>query len=105
MSALTAFAKGKPCLIRIDGFCTFRDEETVPCHVPLMDHHGTALKMPDLFVAFGCMACHDIVDGRDKKGLDRVGREKARLYLLEGMIRTQHYLMRHAPHLLTRFIE
>lgn len=103
MSALTDFAKGKPCLIRIPGFCTFREEQTVPCHVPLMDYHGTAFKMPDLFVAFGCFECHEIVDGRKK--IDVLSNDRIRLYHLEGMIRTQHYLMRHAPHLLARFIE
>lgn len=99
MSALTKYAKGKPCLIRVPGYCTFVDEETVPCHVPLAGYHGTGLKMPDLFIAFGCRACHAIVDRREHTDLDR---DYVRTLQLEGMIRTQHYILKHAPHLLVR---
>lgn len=29
-------------------------------------------KSSDLFVAAGCFACHDILDGRDRKGADYI---------------------------------
>ena len=40
------------------------DEQTVACHVPRMDYHGTGFKMADWFIAFGCFNCHDLVDRR-----------------------------------------
>lgn len=102
MSAITDYARGRPCLIRVPGFCTFLDEQTVACHVPLAGYHGTGLKMADLFIAFGCSVCHDIVDRRQHKNLDS---EYVRGLQLEGMIRTQHYILTHAPHLFVRFLE
>lgn len=96
MSALTDYAKGKPCLIRAPGICTFQDEQTVACHVPLMDYHGTAFKMADWFIAFGCFNCHACVDRVRYMHLDK---ELVRTWHLEGMIRTQAYIIKHAPHL------
>lgn len=87
-----------------------------------MDHHGTSFKVPDLFVTWGCDACHSIVDARtprrvlpdDKLGLltkqeliDEVKRLRAlrnRNYLLEGMQRTQFQLLRKHPEHLIRWI-
>lgn len=98
MSALTDYAKGKPCLIRIPGICTFNDEQTVAAHVPLADFHGVALKMADWFIAFGCMNCHDAVDRRRFR--DRLDVSIARNFHLDGMIRTQAFILEYAPHLL-----
>lgn len=96
MSALTDYANGKPCLIRAPGICSFLDEQTVACHVPLMDYHGTGFKMADWFIAFGCFNCHDCVDRRRYRHLDEA---LVRTWHLEGMIRTQAYILKHAPHL------
>jgi hypothetical protein len=96
MSALTDYAKNKPCLIRAPNICTFQDEQTVACHVPLMDYHGTGLKMADFFIAFGCFNCHDLVDRRRYKHIDET---LVRIWHVEGMIRTQAYILKHAPHL------
>jgi hypothetical protein len=100
VSALTDYARGKECLIRIPGICSFINEQTVPCHVPLMDYHGTGYKMQDWFYAFGCFECHDAVDHRRHKHLDRVF---VRTCLLEGMIRTHAYILEHKPMLLSNF--
>jgi hypothetical protein len=99
MSALTDFANGKPCMIRIDAVCSHDPEQTVACHVTLPGYHGTGKKMPDLFIAFGCFNCHDAVDRRRFTHLDR---EFVRQCLLEGMIRTQAYILEKAPHLLAK---
>lgn len=96
MSALTDYAKGKPCLIRAVSICTFMDEETVACHVPLMDYFGKGLKMADWFIAFGCFNCHDCVDRRRYLNLDPA---LVRTWHLEGMIRTHAYILNNAPHL------
>lgn len=100
MSALTDYANGKECMIRIPGECTFNDEQTVPCHVPLMGYHGTGLKMNDWFFSFGCKQCHDVCDGRAKTTHDR---EFVRVCLLEGMIRTHAYILDHDPMLLANY--
>ena len=100
MSALTDYARGKPCLIRLPMQCTFLDEQTVACHVPLMGYHGTGFKMDDWFFAFGCHQCHGICDGRIKCDLDR---EFVRICLLEAMIRTHAYILEHNPMLLANF--
>lgn len=97
MSALTDYAKGKPCLIRAPGICTFQDEQTVACHVPLMDYHGTGFKMADWFIAFGCFNCHACVDRARYTHLDEA---LVRTWHLEGMVRTQAYILKKAPHLI-----
>lgn len=102
MSALTDYAKGKPCLIRIPAICSGRDDQTVACHVKLTGYHGTALKMLDWFIAFGCMPCHDAVDRRRFRS--QLSQERARIYHLEGMIRTQEYIMDFAPHLVADMV-
>lgn len=102
MSALTDYAKGKPCLIRAPEICTFIDEQTVACHVPLMGYHGTALKMLDWFIAFGCLECHACVDRVRYTHLDKA---LVRTWHLEGWMRTQAYILRHNPNLLINFIK
>lgn len=100
MSALTDYAKGKDCMIRIPMECTFMPEQTVPCHVPLMGFHGTGLKMDDWFFAFGCYRCHGICDGQIKTNLDKAF---IRVCHLEGMIRTHAYILQHNPMLLANY--
>lgn len=102
MSALTDYAKGKPCLIRAPGICTFQDEQTVACHVPLADYHGTGFKMADWFIAFGCFNCHDCVDRRRYRHLNM---DLVRGWHLEGMIRTQAYILKHAPNLVITIVK
>lgn len=102
MSALTDYAKGKPCQIRIPGVCSFQDEQTVACHVPLAGHRGTGYKMGDWFIAFGCFNCHDAVDRRRYTHLEA---GYVRALHLEGMIRTQAYILEHAPHLVMNYIK
>lgn len=102
MSALTDYANGKPCLIRVPGVCSFQDEQTVACHLPLADYHGTGLKAADMFFAFGCFNCHDAVDRRRYRHLDR---DFVRMLHFEGMLRTQAYIAEKAPHLLVNYLK
>jgi hypothetical protein len=58
-------AQGEECLIRLPGVCNFRTDTTVLCHSnELAAGKGMGLKAPDEEAAYGCCACHDVVDGR-----------------------------------------
>lgn len=83
MSKLRKSAKGRDCQIRIPGVCNGNPETVVLCHLP---GGGMGGKMPDLFGAFGCSACHDVVDGRrqSNESMDMLD-----IYFLEAVIRTQ----------------
>lgn len=61
-------AKGRECQIRIPGVCSGNSETVVLCHIhkPSISG-GTGLKAHDLLAAWGCRACHDVVDMRDRK--------------------------------------
>src|ERR1700744_5938539 len=87
---LTKLARGMPCQIRIPHVCNGNPETTVACHVRMVGISGAGMKAPDLLIAFGCSACHDVVDGRVKCD---VGPGERRLMLLEGMARTQAWLI------------
>lgn len=86
-------AKGRPCLIRVPHVCApGPDNETVVgCHVRLIGVSGNGLKAPDLFIAFGCYQCHQVVDGQVPS---EYSYDERRLMLLEGMVRTQEILLR-----------
>jgi hypothetical protein len=86
---LRAYAKGKPCMIRVPGWCNNEPETTVLCHYRLAGYSGIGLKNDDIMAAFGCSSCHDMVDGR-QVGLSRSQRQ---LFLCEGVMRTQAYLL------------
>lgn len=89
---LRKLAKGRPCLIRVPGWCNKDPTTVVFCHVRMPDISGAGFKAPDLFGAFGCSNCHDLVDGR--RGSWREYPQSLRdLMLLEGTIRTQLVLL------------
>jgi len=90
MTDLTLLARGKCCLIRVPSYCSGDPEKSVWCHVRLIDISGMSIKSSDLLGAIGCGPCHDVVDGRTKTTFSYGER---RLMLLEGMVRTQMWLM------------
>ena len=83
---LRKLARGRECQIRIPGVCNGNPETTVLCH---LNGGGMALKMGDLYGAWGCQSCHDEVDGRTvmKPNLTEV-----ELWFHHGVIRTQKIL-------------
>ena len=89
MTDLTKLARGKPCMIRLPGICNRDPETTVPCHVRMIDVSGAGLKAPDIFIAFGCAACHAVVDGHARSTLTY---EQRRLALLEAWVHTLLWL-------------
>lgn len=90
MTDLRKLAKGQPCLIRCPTVCSGNLEHTVGCHVRMIGLSGGGQKAPDLFIAFGCHACHLVVDGQQKSIYSYAER---RLMLVEGMMRTQAWLV------------
>jgi len=64
-SPIRRSAKGEECTIRLPMVCNYDTATTVLCHSnALADGKGMGLKAPDTRAAYGCSACHDVVDGR-----------------------------------------
>lgn len=84
---LTDAAKGQQCTLQIPGVCQGGTETTVACHSPLgEDRNGT--KAPDFCIAFGCMACHDVLDRRKRAGAQHLTEDDQRYYFHRGLMRT-----------------
>lgn len=77
-------------MIRVPGFCRGDTESTVLCHVRMIGISGMGLKAPDVLGAHGCAECHAVVDGQRKSEYTK---DQRRLMLLEGMVRTQYWLI------------
>jgi hypothetical protein len=56
-------AAGEECTLNFPG-CMHDRETVVLCHLRQFGGGGTSLKPPDNEAVYGCMRCHDIVDGR-----------------------------------------
>jgi len=82
-------AKGRDCQIRVPGFCYHSSETVVGCHFPI--NKGIALKSHDMFIAWGCMGCHRVVDLVEKTPFTK---EQIRLMHAEGVLRTQAILIK-----------
>lgn len=69
-AALLDACRSMDCTLRIASFIPGHScapqATVVPCHVGRLGR-GTATKVSDLSVAAGCRACHDLIDGRDKR--------------------------------------
>lgn len=86
MTDLRAQARGRMCLIRLPGICTHNPETTVGCHFRFAGESGMGKKPDDIFIAWGCAACHAYVDTHHD---DRV-----QLAFALGVFRTQAVLRR-----------
>jgi hypothetical protein len=65
MTPIRRAAHGQDCTLQFPGICNHACETTVLCHSNyLRDGKGMGLKAPDTAAAFGCAACHDVLDGR-----------------------------------------
>lgn len=63
-------ARGQDCTLRL-AVCNFDPDTTVLCHSNfLADGKGMGMKAPDTAAAFGCSACHDVLDGRRPRPTD-----------------------------------
>jgi len=64
MTPIRKAARGEDCTIRLPGICNGDPATTVLCHSnSLADGKGMGLKAPDTAAAFGCSACHAVLDG------------------------------------------
>lgn len=80
MTPIRRAARGQDCTLRLPGVCNFDPDTTVLCHSNyLADGKGMGLKAPDTAAAFGCSACHDLLDGRRPRpeGFSRLDLEGA----------------------------
>jgi hypothetical protein len=94
MSAITKSAKGELCLIRIPGICNHDRETTVYCNANgSAAGKGIGMKSEDELGAYGCYACHMVVDGQ-RKPPEGWTRTDVRLAFWEGHARTLPILKR-----------
>jgi hypothetical protein len=63
-NAMRMSAKGEECTFQIPGVCNGNPETTVLCHLP-DESHGMGHKADDISAAYGCVSCHDALDGRN----------------------------------------
>jgi hypothetical protein len=54
---------------------------------------GTGLKVPDIFGAWACSACHDAVDGRTQYPYDELENYSVLVMFYDGIMRTQNILL------------
>jgi hypothetical protein len=74
-------------MVRIPGYCCHDPETTVLAH---LGGGGMGMKQNDLFAAWTCIACHDVLDGRRRT---EHSPDEKKLLHLEGVIRTQEALL------------
>ena len=90
-------ARGRECQVRIPHECNGNSETVVLAHLnnKRLFGVGTGQKVPDIFGAWACSACHDIVDGRKKWSyLDTyISPQDIREMHTDGVFRTQNILL------------
>lgn len=89
---LTKAARDRECQIRYPG-CSSECSTTVLAHYRLAGTCGIGIKPNDLQAAWACAYCHDIADGR-LRAPAVLSRNEVRLFHAEGVMRTQHALIR-----------
>ena len=88
MSKIRKSARGQDCQVRIYGVCNHNPETTVLAH---LNGGGIGMKRHDIFGAWCCSSCHDVIDGRVK--VPNVEPDIIQLWFYDGMVRTQNKLL------------
>lgn len=86
-------AEGRECQIRIAG-CSYNRDTVVLAHSNNKGMFGVGIsqKAPDMFGAWSCNHCHDIVDG--KLGIPvNWTKDEVDLAFAHGIFRTQNILL------------
>ena len=85
-------ARDKECQVRIPGVCNKDKSTTVLAHPNNKRLFGVGVgqKVPDLFGAWACSACHDVIDGRVPTGWPDL---QVLVWFYEGCFRTQNILL------------
>jgi len=84
-------ARGENCTLRLPG-CLFNHETVVLAHLPGTGMKGIGMKVPDIFSAYACMHCHDVIDGRkpgewEYRDIVRAMAETQILFIEKGLLR------------------
>tara|TARA_Y100000310_G_scaffold288922_1_gene314988 strand:- start:390 stop:734 length:345 start_codon:yes stop_codon:yes gene_type:complete len=85
-------ARDQACTLNIIGACNHRTDTTVLAHLP-GTLPGVGAKACDLFAAYACSDCHDVLDGRAQWPTPQE-REARDWYMLRGLHRTMVSLVR-----------
>jgi hypothetical protein len=92
MTAIRKAARGQECTINMPGVCCGNPETVVLCHSNKLEHgKGMGIKASDEFAAFGCIACHAVIDGRAPRPAG-MSYEDADAYFMQGMEATREIL-------------
>ena len=89
-------AEGRECQIRIPGVCNKDRATVVLCHSNDKRLLGVGMgqKVPDIFGAWGCSACHDYVDGRAVHArFGAIFKHEVKALFDDGVFRTQKILL------------
>ncbi len=90
MKNLRKEARGRECQVRIGGICNGNNETVVLAHLNSKRLFGVGIgqKVPDMFGAWACSACHSAYDGLNPQmDPDIEG------MFIEGVFRTQNILL------------
>jgi len=86
-------AKDQECTLLFPRVCNGRTDTTVLCHSNLLaDGKGMGLKAPDTRGAYGCSACHDVLDGRRPRPSGMTYEDM--LALFERGVERTHFVLR-----------
>ena len=85
---LTKSAQGETCTVRLPFVCNHNPETVVLAHLNgIRFGHGTGRKIANIFGAYACSKCHDVIDGRVP--YDHLTHEEVKLSHFQGVIETQ----------------
>ena len=89
-SPITKAARLQPCTLRLNG-CKNDIPTVVFAHAPSVEK-GLGRKSPDFWGCFACSHCHDILDGRKKRG--SIMEKELLERLLKAIFETQMILVK-----------
>lgn len=94
MTDLRKLARGMDCQVRFPQHCCGDTETTILAHLakPSLTGSGMGYKAVDLFGAWACTTCHDLIDRRVY--IPNVEWKDVYIAKLEGVIRTQAELIK-----------
>ncbi len=91
MTDLRKLARNRECQIRVPGYCSGDPATVVLCHYRMPGMSGAGFKSPDWLGAYGCYACHAVVDRQTRTGFEVT---ECNLMLAEAVFRTLAILER-----------
>jgi len=85
-------AKDRECQVNILDHCNNNPDTVVLAHPnnKRLFKCGMSMKVPDIFGAYCCSSCHDVIDGRQTTGWTDA---QILIWFHEGIFKTQHILL------------